>query len=268
MDDVPPALSPDVEGLFSPSTDPTPLTPKEAAEFRTVNGELIHIHPLRHDAKKVLSFLLTKGKSPDKSDFLKQLHLLRYLKGTLDLGPTFSADPSDYPNGVEIHTACDSAHNVHPSTGQSHGAYIITVGKVGAKTAPFETYSAAEKGVQLSPMESEYTLLSRTARRLSHWRQMAEDLGHPQPKPSIMLEDNSSAIKLAASPLIPSKSSHISLKIHHIRHQLKTNQIFVQHQGTCDMTPDFLTKHVGPSRFLFSRDKILAPSKTNNSNIK
>ena len=258
MDDVPPALSPDVEGLFSPSTDPTPLSLSAAAEFRTVNGELIHVHPLRHDAKKVLSFLLTKGKSPDKSDYLKQLHLLRYLKGTLTLGPTFSADPADYPNGVEIHSACDSAHNVHPLTGQSHGAYIITVGKVGAHTAPFESYSAPEKGVQLSPMESEYTLLSRTAKRLSHWRQMAEDLGHPQTTPSVMLEDNSSAIKLAEAPAIPSKSSHIALKIHHVRYQIKNKEISVRHQGTCDITPDFLTKHVGPSRFLFSRHKILA----------
>ena len=102
MDEVPPALSPDVEGLFSPSTDPTPLSPSTAAEFRTVNGELIHVLPLRHDAKKVITFLLTKGKSPDNRDYLKQLHLLRYLKGTLTLGPTFSADPADYPKGVEI----------------------------------------------------------------------------------------------------------------------------------------------------------------------
>ena len=139
----------------------------------------------------------------NNSDYLKQLHLLRYLKGTLTLGPTFSADPYDYPNGVEIHTASDSAHNVHPLTGQSHGAYIITVGKVGANSAPFDSYSAPEKGVQLSPMESEYVTLSRTAKRLTHWRQMAEDLGHPQSKPSIMLEDYSSAIKLTISPSVP-----------------------------------------------------------------
>ena len=163
---------------------------------------------------------------------------------------------------MEIHSACDSAHNVHPLTGQSHGAYTITVGKVDAHTAPFESYSAPEKGVQLSPMESEYTLLSRTAKRLSHWRQMAEDLGHPQSSPSTMLEDNNSAIKLAGSPAIPSKSSHIALKIHHVRHQLKTKEIFVRHQGTCDIVPDFMTKHVGPSRFLFSRHKILAPPPT------
>jgi hypothetical protein len=108
-------------------------------------------------------------------------------------------------------------------------------------------------------MESEYVTLSRTARKLTHWRQMAEDLGHPQLQPSIMLEDNSSAIKLTVSPSIPTKSNHIALKVHHVRHLWKSKQITPRHQGTCDITPDFLTKHVGPSRFLFSRHKILAP---------
>jgi hypothetical protein len=268
IDKVPPALSPDIEGLFSPSLDPRPLSTAAASEFRTINGELIHVHPLRHDAKKVLTYLLSKGKAPDNSDYLKQLHLLRYLKGTLTLGPTFSANPDDYPNGVEIHTASDSAHNVHPLTGQSHGAYIITVGKVGANTAPFDTYSAPEKGVQLSPMESEYVTLSRTARKLTHWRQMAEDLGHPQLQPSIMLEDNSSAIKLTVSPSIPTKSNHIALKVHHVRHLWKSKQITPRHQGTCDITPDVLTKHVGPSRFLFSRHKILAPRSPRKSHLR
>ena len=104
MDDVPAALSPDIEGLFDPSTDPTPLSTSATSEFRTVNSELIHVLPSRHDIKKVVTYLLSKGEAPDNSDYLKQLHLLRYLKGTLELGPTFSADPADYPNGVEFHS--------------------------------------------------------------------------------------------------------------------------------------------------------------------
>ena len=166
MDSVPPALSPDVEGLFSPSTDPTPLSPSATAEFRTTNGELIHLLPARHDIRKVVTHLLKLGDQPDNSAYLKQLHLLRYLKGTPFLGPTFSTNPADYPNGVEIHSSSDCAHNVHPTTGQSHSAHTITVGSVGANTAPFLSYSAAEKGVSLSPTEGEYVSLSRAAKDL------------------------------------------------------------------------------------------------------
>jgi hypothetical protein len=155
MDNVPPALSPDVAGLFEPSTDTTPLSPAARMEFRKVNGELIHILPLRHDVNKVVPFLLTKGETPDKSDYLKQFHLLRYLKSSPDLGPTFSANKSDYPNGVCICSASDMAHNVH-THGRSHVAYTLTVGNETSKTAPFLSYSGIEKGVSLSPAEGEY----------------------------------------------------------------------------------------------------------------
>jgi hypothetical protein len=255
MELVPAALCPEVEGLFSESIDPTPLSPAATSEFKTVNGELIHILTVRFDVKKQVVYLLTRNENPDQSDFLKQLHVLRYLKATQEFGPTFSNNPKDYPNGVQIHSASDCAHNVHTG-GQSHGAYTLTVGGVGANTAPFLHYSAKEKGVSLSPMEGEYTTLSKTAKTLIHYRQFAADLGFVQTAPSIMLEDNNSSIKLVTTPLIPAKSRHIDLKFHHIRWAHQTKQILPQHQGSQDIVPDAATKHVGPSRFLFFRQQM------------
>jgi hypothetical protein len=52
MDDVHAALSPDIEELFDPSTDPTPLSPPATSEFRTVNGELIHVLPVVTTSRK------------------------------------------------------------------------------------------------------------------------------------------------------------------------------------------------------------------------
>jgi len=261
MDLVPPALSPSMSGLFDPSVDTTLLSPAATAEFRTTNGELIHLLPHRHDIKMVVTHLLTLGAAPDNGAYLKQLHLLRYLKSSVTLGPTFSANPSNFPNGVELHSASDCAHNVHPE-GHSHGAFILTVGKVGATTAPFLSFSAAERGVSLSPSEGEYVTLSQTAKALLHYRQFAEDLGFPQPNPSVMLEDNSSSINLTTAPLIPSKSRHIALKHHYVRWAFKTKQITPRHQGSVDIVPDALTKHVGPSRYLYFRKQIFHPPTT------
>jgi hypothetical protein len=255
MDNVPAALSPDIKGLFDESTDPTPLNAKAAAIFQRINGALIFYLPGRHDFKKTLTYLLTKNDKPDVSDQAKQFHLLRYIKGTPNLGPTFSSNPTDYPNGVEITSSCDSSTNAH-TDGSSHQAYLLTVGRPGATTSPFASYSAKEKGVSLSPLESEYVTLSKTCKQVIHMRQFAEDLGHPQLQPSIMLEDNNSAIKLTSSPVVPAKSSHIALKHHHVRWAMKTNQIKPVHQGTQDMIPDSMTKYTGPSRFLYFRSKI------------
>ena len=94
------------------------------------------------------------------------------------------------------------------------------------------------------------------------YRQFAQDLGYPQPKPSIMLTDNTSSIKLAKTPLILSKSRHIDIKHHHIRWAHKTNLIQPQHQGTHDIVPDAATKHVGPSRFLLFRQQVFQTNPT------
>ena len=257
MDAVPAALSPDIAGFFDAPSDPTPLTPSAHAAFRTTMGELIYIIPGRHDCRKNIVFLLSSVDKPTASDDAKLFHLLRYLKGSTDLGPTFSSDPAAYGPHVSIHSASDYSHNVH-TDGKGHQAFALTVGKVGAPSAPFLFHSAKEPGPSLSPCEGEYVTLSKTAQQLVHYRQFAADLGYTDQlsQPSIMLEDNDSARKLTTAPLIPSKSRHIALKEHHIRHLHAIKAITVIHQGSHDIVPDAATKHVGPSRFLYFRSQV------------
>ena len=259
MDNVPPALSPSRAGLFSlPSSaaDLKPINPEVTANFSRINGELIFILPLRHDCRKEIVHLCRSP--PIVDNFNKQFHLLRYLKHTANLGLTFSANKADFPNGVEISSASDAAQNVHPADSRSHSAYTLTVGPPHATTAPFLAYSKAETScIPLSPLESEYVAMSRSAKPLMHFRDFHADLGFKPTKPSKMLADNQSAIKLVQAPLVPSKSRHIRLPFHHIRDLFKTGHIEPVHQGGTDIVPDILTKDTGPSRFLFFRDKLL-----------
>ena len=258
MDKVPPALSPSRAGLFTLPTsaaDLKPLSPEAAANFSRINGELIFILPLRHDCRKEIVHLCRS--LPIVDNFAKQFHLLRYLKHTANLGLTFSANKADFPNGVEISSASDAAQNVHPADSRSHSAYTLTVGPPHAKTAPFLAYSKAETScIPLSPLESEYVAMSRSAKPLMHFRDFHTDLGFAPTGPSKMLADNQSAIKLVQASLVPSKSRHIRLPFHHIRDLHKTGQIQPVHQGGTDIVPDIMTKDTGPSRFLFFRNKL------------
>ena len=263
MDKVPPALSPSRAGFFALPTTSAALAPlnlKAAAAFSQVNGELIYILPLRHDCRKEIVHLC---RSPPIVDNLaKQFHLLRYLKHTSNLGLTFSSNKADFPNGVEISSASDAAQNVHPADSRSHSAYTLTVGPPHANTAPFLAHSKAETScIPLSPLESEYVAMSRSAKQVMHFRDFHRDLGFAPTKPSKMLADNISAINLVQAPLVPSKSRHIRLPFHHIRDLFKTGHIVPVHQGGTDLVPDILTKDTGPSRFLFFRDKLLGVRK-------
>ena len=123
MDLVPPSLTPSITDLFNPPTD---LTPVDKTRFLSVNGNLVFLLPIRHDIRKEVVHLCSRNSAPTQSDLSKQIHLLRYLKGCPNLGPTFSADPSHYPDKVTISAAADSSHACH-TNGHSHSAYLIKI---------------------------------------------------------------------------------------------------------------------------------------------
>ncbi len=258
MDKVPPALTPSLAGFFDAPTDPTPASEKQQEAFATVNGIMVFTLPIRSDYRMETAHLCKSNSTPTKSDIDKQLQLLRYVKGTTDIGPFFSADPADHPNGVEISASTDVAFNVDSSTGGSRNAHTLQVGRPGAHTSPFLAYSAVDSTISLSPAEAEYISASHTAKQLLYWRQFAEDLGFPQNHPSVILEDNASAIKLANSPQIPTKSRHIALKFHHIRDLVRRKVIELRHCTTQKMVTDSMTKVTPPPLFLYNRS-ILFP---------
>lgn len=259
MSHIEPTLTPSLSTFFDPPTDSTPASAAEHKEFQKINGELIFILPLRPDVRMEIVALCKSNSQPTKSDIEKQFHLIRYLCGCPDIGLTLSADPTDYPDGVEFTSSSDAGHNTNIITAATHSACTVTCGPPGARTSPFLAHSASDStggSLPLNPMEAEYVTLSLTAKQLSHYRQFAEDLGFRQHKPSIMLEDNASAIKLANSPQIPARSRHINLKFHHVRREIQRNEVKPQHQGTHNIMSDGMTKITSPSRFLFNRSQL------------
>ena len=250
MDPLPPALSPSLPSFFHTSHNPTPV---DVTTYQRINGSLLFYAPLRNDCRKEIVHLCTKNNAPTVSDQGHQIQLLRYLKGHPHLGPTFTAIPSNHPSGVIIHASADASHACHPD-GSSHAAYTISVG---TNTAPFLAYSAKEKGISLNPCETEYKTLTKCAKDVIYFRQFAADLGHTQTSPTVILEDNKSAIKLTTAPAVTRKSRHIFIKHHYIRWLYQNHHITLLHQGTHDIVPDGLTKYTPPSAFPFFRARIL-----------
>ena len=256
MDNVPPALTPSMTDFFDPPTD---LTAFDATTFQSANGELIHLLPIRHDIRKEVVHLCTRNSQPTISDRQKQIHLLRYLKGCPSLGVTYSANPTHFPEGVVITGAADTSHACHAFDGKSHTAYILCIG---TENAPFSSYSSAEpSGISGSPCESEYMGLSRCAQSVMFFRQFAISLGYPQPQPTVLYEDNQSAINLTVTPELPRRSRHILQRHHVLRFLYATHQIKPTHQGTHDIIPDGMTKTLGPAAFLYFRHRLMRSSR-------
>ena len=68
-------------------------------------------------------------------------------------------------------------------------------------------------------------------------------------KPTMIYEDNQSAICLSINPQFHGRSKHIAIKYHFIRDQVKNGEIEVKYCKTEDMVADMMTKGLYGERF-------------------
>jgi hypothetical protein len=249
MDDIEGALTPALKDFFDPPSDSTPVDP---IRYQAIQGSLIFYGPIRHDIKLFVNTLSKQNQSPTQSDKDKQLHIMRYLKEYPEEGPTFSANPSCYPDGPQLHGAADLGFATL-FNGQSISGNLFTVG---TNNASFASNASAEKGIVLSPQEGEYLSLGRCAKDIVFWQQFLDGLGFKQKLPIIIYEDNLPAINLVKAPQITRNSRHINIAHHFIRWLYQDNIILPVHQGTNEMTADFLTKVHQPRQHHYAKDVI------------
>jgi len=258
MELVDPALTPSLPNFFRIDPDSPLLDSPTTDHFRTINGIMIWALPVRIDICKEVRWLCTRNNAPTLEDRNKQIHLLRYLKGVPDIGPTFSGHSADSP-GIRIVAASDVGHAVHHNTGASQIAFQLAIGET---NAPFKTSCYAEKGIiSPDPTTAEYIGLSDCAKQVLYRRQDIETLGFHQTGPSIIRQDNNSAINLAVAPQVTNKSRFINIRHHLIRSAIKEKLIQPVYTNTNAL--GFVDMHTkSPSisntnQFLYNRSILL-----------
>jgi hypothetical protein len=203
---------------------------------------------------KEVRWLCTRNKAPTDQDRAKQVHLLRYLKGAPNIGPTFNGNTLDAP-GIRIEGASDVGHSVHPDDGASQIAFQVSVGE---SNAPFKVSSFAESGlISPDPTSAEYLGLGCVTKEVLYWRQVAESIGFPQKEPSIIRQDNNSAINLTVAPQITRRMRFTAIRHHHVRSAYKMKLIRPVYTNTNALgSTDMHTKSStvsNPNQFLYNR---------------
>ena len=175
--------------------------------------------------------------------------VFRYLNSTPDLGPVFDSD-----EGPILYGYSDASFNNH-FNGRSHAGSFVCIGK---NSAAIATHSRQITScVALSSMEAEYIALSELSRTIIYMRNFLADIGFPQSQPTIIYEDNASAIHLASHSNIPVKSRHILLRYHFIKFAIESGAVEVHYINSAGQRADCLTKSLGPSDFLLGRESLL-----------
>ena len=167
--------------------------------------------------------------------------IFRYLRGTTQLGLLYSKEESSALIGYS-----DADWGGDCNDYKSTSGYVF---QIGGTTVSWK--SKKQSCIALSTAEAEYMALSSTtqAQEAVWMRELNSDLQNHLSEPTLIFEDNQSAICMAKNPQFHGRSKHINIKFHFIREQVSSNKIKLEYCPTADMLADLLTKGVSPDKF-------------------
>ena len=217
--------------------------------YQQIIGLLIYSLHTRHDVRKEIIYLSGKVALPVHADLVRASKVVRYLCATPHLGPHYHST-----EGAVLYGYVDAAFNVH-TDGRSHSGYFTCIGE---HSAPTMSYSAKQTAcVSLSSMEAEYVALSELARTIASQRTFLTELGFPPAGPTVIFEDNKSAINLAVRPTVPRRSKHIHLRHHFIKDLILNGTVHVVYIDTKRQRANILTKALPNSQYVIERDDLM-----------
>jgi hypothetical protein len=168
-----------------------------------------------------LSLLQTGALNPTQVQVDGVKHVIRYLTGTVSDGITFARGLESEPL-VELFGMCDASYiPAYDSKGQLAFALFLNLnsGAVEAKSCKDSTVSTSATHVELKAM---YLLVLAVI-----WaRGFLAELGFEQLTPTTIWTDSASALLLATTFQLSSKSQHLTMRINAI-HQEVSNKVIV-----------------------------------------
>jgi len=191
------------------------MSPKTAEEweeaeqypYREVAGSLMYLMvSTRPDIAFAVSCLSKYMNCHGKGHHTAADHLLRYLKGTVDIGLTYGVSKDLVPLGF-----CDADWGSDVDTRRSTTGFIFYMAG-----GPVCWKCKSQPTVALSSSESEYMALAMAAQEAVHLILLSSELGVSSDKPLLIWEDNTGAIAIAGNPISHERTKHIDLRHHFI----------------------------------------------------
>ena len=230
--DCKPVVTPMEPGLSLVAAQ-SPTTPEDIAHMRTVPyasavGALQYLASgTRPDISYTVGVLARFNANPGIAHWNALKHLLRYLKGTLDLKLVYRPDPSS-PH--QFTTFCDADHGGDKDSGRSTGGYVTRMGT-----------GAVNWSSKLQPIV-EYISACEAGKEILWMRNILTELGLPPSSSSPLGIDNQSALTVAKNPEHHGRMKHLDLRFYWLRDAVEAGLMAVSYVPTEEMPADLLTK--------------------------
>ena len=210
--------------------------------FRAIVGSLIYVMTCtRPDLCYAVNMLSQHMANPKVIHLNLAKHVLRYLKGTINYGLTFTK-----VKDLSIVGFCDSDWGSSPDR-RSISGYCYTLNTKG----PLISWSSSkQRVVALSSSEAEYVAMTDAMKEANFLRQLLADMTNSERQVVRLYADNQSAIKLSENPCHHKRSKHIDIRYHFIRSEIADNIVNVEYIPTNDNVADMFTKPLSKTKLL------------------
>ena len=239
----------------------TPLDPNKSLQKATAEESLACKRPYRElvgglmyaagicrpDLSFAVGVLARFGSCFGEAHWEAGMHVLRYIKGTIDLALIYDANGQPAPSisfvDADWGGDLDSRRSTTGFASFSQGALIAYKSKL-------------QNTVALSTTEAEFMALSDLGKHVLWLRRLREDLGRPLQGPDPVYNDNKGAIALAESPGNHERTKHIDIRYHSIRERVQDGTVAISHVGTKENIADIFTKQLAYVDFGRFRDSL------------
>lgn len=204
----------------------------ESRPYRELIGALIYLSmATRPDITNAVAKLAQFCDFPGEVHWRAAKRILRYLKGTVDLGLVY------HKTDLRIVGYSDAEWGGCEVDRRSFSGYNFTLGG-----AAISWKSQKQPTAALSSTEAEYMALTEAAKEAMYLRGILNELEILEVIDVVVYVDNQGAEYLAHYPMFHKRTKHIDIKYHFVRDAVNRGEVTLRHLPTGDMVADIFTK--------------------------
>ncbi|KAG8483232.1 hypothetical protein CXB51_022211 [Gossypium anomalum] len=211
----------------------------DPTEYRSLAGALQYVVLTRPDISYAVNRICQFMHSPTTTHMVALKRVLRYLCGTLNYGLVIR--PS---SRLSLVGYADANWGLDFDDRRSTSGVCIYFGN-----APVSWYSKKQQVVSRSTAEAEYRGLAVATSDVTWLVSLLHELQVQSPDMPAIWCDSSSAVAVAANPVLHSKFKHVELDLFFVRKKVASGALLVGEVPACDQVADVFTKPLPVTNF-------------------
>jgi hypothetical protein len=224
----------------------------DSTQFKQIIGSLMYLTATRPDLMFAVNMIARFMEHPVETHMMAAKRILRYLKGTMELGILYKKGESR-----KLLAYSDSDYGGDIDDRKSTSSYVFMLG-----SGAIAWSSRKQPIVTLSTTEAEFIAAAHCVCEGIWLKRILDSIGLQQQSCLTVLCDNSSTIKLSKNPVMHGRSKHIDIRFHFLRDLSCEGLVELVYCASKEQLADVMTKALSLPQFENFR-KLLGVCKLN-----